>query len=135
MTGTPLSVITPSQQSQLAAMTAAATPLQTGQLVAGFGGLPSNVQAAAAAAAATQLGSPPAAFGLPDHASASAAAQQQAQLQQAQAAQAQAQAQAAAHNLAELQQQVSLSTSLAQAQLQQAQAAQQQQQAQAAIWS
>ncbi|KAL4457731.1 hypothetical protein ABPG75_012596 [Micractinium tetrahymenae] len=133
MTGTPLSVMTPSQ-SQLAAMTAAAVPLQAGQLVAGFGGLPSNVQAAAAAAAANQLGSPPAAFGLQDHTSAAAAAQQQAQLQQAQAAQAQAQA-AAAHNLAELQQQVNLSTSLAQAQLQQAQAAQQQQQAQAAIWS
>ncbi len=114
-------------QNQLAAMSAAAgAQLQPGQLVAGFGGLPSGVQAAAAAAAAQQLGSPPgaAAFGLQD--SAAAAAQQQA------AAAAQAQA---AHNLAELQQQVNLSTSLAQAQLQQAQAAAQQQQAQAAIWS
>lgn len=114
-------------QTQLAAMSAAAgAQLQPGQLVAGFGGLPSGVQAAAAAAAAQQLGSPPgaAAFGLQD--SAAAAAQQQA------AAAAQAQA---AHNLAELQQQVNLSTSLAQAQLQQAQAAAQQQQAQAAIWS
>ncbi|KAI7846467.1 hypothetical protein COHA_000002 [Chlorella ohadii] len=116
-------------QNQLAAMSAAAgAQLQPGQLVAGFGGLPSGVHSAAAAAAAQQLGSPPgaAAFGLQD--SAAAAAQQQA------AAAAQAQAQAA-HNLAELQQQVNLSTSLAQAQLQQAQAAAQQQQAQAAIWS
>lgn len=115
-------------QTQLAAMSsaAAASPLQPGQLVAQFAALPGSVQAAAAAAAAQQLGSPPGAFGLPDASSAAVAAQQQA-VQHAQVQ--------AAHNLAELQQQVSLSTSLAAQQLQQAQAAQQQQQAQAAIWS
>ncbi|KAI3436696.1 hypothetical protein D9Q98_006111 [Chlorella vulgaris] len=118
-------------QSQLAAMSAAAQPLQAAQLVNGYAGLPSSVQAAAAAAAASQLGSPPPNYGLGDTSASAAAAAQQ----QAAAAQAQAQVHAAAQNLAELQQQVNLSTSLAQAQLQQAQAAQQQQQAQAAIWS
>jgi hypothetical protein len=118
-------------QSQLAAMSAAAQPLQAAQLVNGYAGLPSSVQAAAAAAAASQLGSPPPSYGLGDTSASAAAAAQQ----QAAAAQAQAQVHAAAQNLAELQQQVNLSTSLAQAQLQQAQAAQQQQQAQAAIWS
>ena len=129
---TPMGVMSPSQSHQLAAMSAAAVqaPLQANQLVSSFNSLPRDVQAAAAAAAAQQLGSPSARYGMPDASSAAAAAAQQ----QA-AAQAQAQAHVAAHNLAELQQQVNLSTSLAQAQLQQAQAAQQQQQAQAAIWS